>query len=123
MIFRRAMRLDGRVALLNTHVVQNFNPEHPRYCTPHRAARVIRLILVPVKLVKICRYYIASRMSERQARLSSGGDSCHIDLEAAEEIEFASEKPCMARFRKSLDCTFGPEITVCILTEINVLFM
>lgn len=117
------MRLDGRVALLNTYVVQNFDPEHPGYRMPHRAARVIRLILVPVKLIRICRYYIASRMSERQARLSSGGDSSYIDLEVAEEIEFASDKPCMARFRKLLDRTFGPENTVCMLTEINVLAM
>lgn len=117
------MRLDGRVALLNTHVVQNFDPVRPDYQIPHQAARVIRVILTPVKLVKDFRYHIASQLSERPARPSPVEALRQIDLEVPESMEFASEKPYMKRFRKLLDRTYGAKIAECIMTEIDVLVM
>lgn len=112
--------MDNRVGILNALAVQEFDPECTRCAKPHLAARVVRAILVPFKILKDCKYWISSIV------LRKAVGKCVPPLENGNQIDLvekgerpASELSHMTEFRKLLNRTFGSKSTAIMIAEID----
>lgn len=121
-INHRALRLDGRVGVLNALAVQEFDPDCTKCAPPHLVARVVRAIFSPVKILKDCKYWISFIILRNAARqcVPPLGNRNQIDL-AEKGNKPASEMLCVVEFRKQLDQTFGSKSTAIILAQIDKL--